>query len=118
MKLKIVSLTHRRYEPVLKFTGKSGKMYPFRWCPKTGRYAFETGKQAEIDDLMEGRELWKDDYFSVVMVSGPIIVESRPPPAPEPTKPEGPKPRRPRKKKSATELRAEREKQLAALEKQ
>jgi len=71
MKVRILDITHRRFEPVLKPTGRSGKTYVFRWNPKLGRYAYETDSQIELDDLMEGAMHWRHTYFSVQVLDEP-----------------------------------------------
>ena len=82
---KIIDLTHRRYEPVLKMLGRSGKQYMFRWDADLGRYAHTPEDQTAIDDLFEGAMHWNHTYLSIII--GPPEPEAvEPEDAPEPVK--------------------------------
>lgn len=64
---KILDITNRKHEPVLKHVGRSGKKYIFRWDSGKGRYAYEPQNQEEVDDLMEGAKHWNMHHFSFTL---------------------------------------------------
>jgi len=89
MKITIVDIQHKKYEPVLKHSGRSGKQYPFRWERTLGRYAYEAQDQSEVDDLFEGVLHFGGMYYlSVVIPPDPAPA----PPAPERKRPAKNKP--------------------------
>jgi hypothetical protein len=69
--MKIISLSYRHYEPVLKMIGRSGKNYPFRWESKLGYYVYETESQEDVSDLFEGCMHWNHGYLSILLPEVP-----------------------------------------------
>lgn len=70
MKLHVYALGQRRYEPVLKIHGISGKPFLFRWNPGRGCYMTTVESQSQMDDLMETQRFQSYNFFSVIVPEG------------------------------------------------